>query len=87
MFVIKEMRINKFEIRPIVSARQMFLSQGERPATVTSKDTADCFDVPTLVGASKNKVLGLAEEKAKAAVAYKEKNGNVKQLDTPAASL
>lgn len=62
MFVIKKLRLNKFVARPIVSNRALFTAMGEKPATIQSKDTSDCFNQPTAEGASKTKVLGLAEE-------------------------
>lgn len=62
MFVIKEMRINKFEARPIVSNRELFVAKGQCPGTIVSKDTADCFDQPSVEGASKTKILGLARD-------------------------
>lgn len=70
MYVIKEMRINKFERKPIVSNRQLFASKGEQPATIVSKATSDCFDEPSLQGASKTKLLGLAKEISDAAIAH-----------------
>lgn len=62
MFVIKEMRLNKFEPKPLVTNRELFASCGPRPATVESKETSDCFDSPTVQGASKTKMLGLAQD-------------------------
>lgn len=62
MFVIKEMRINKFEARPIVSNRELFVAKGQSPATIVSKDTSDCFSQPSIEGASKTKILGLARD-------------------------
>lgn len=62
MYVIKKMRLNTFEPRPLVSNRELFVSQGAKPARVTSNATPDCFDAPTLEGASKTKILGLASE-------------------------
>ena len=67
MFVIDKMKLNKFQPRPIVSNRALFLANGEKPAVIESKQTADCFDEPTVDGASKLKVLGLAEEISKTA--------------------
>ena len=48
MYVIKKMKINKFNPRPIVSNKELVASTGEK-------------------GASKLKVLGLAEEISKSA--------------------
>lgn len=62
MYVIKKLRLNKFVARPIVSNRALFTAMGEKPATIQSKDTSECFNQPTAEGASKTKVLGLAEE-------------------------
>lgn len=73
MFVIKEMRLNRFEPKPIVSNRELFASCGAKPATIESKETADCFSEPTLQGASKTKALGLAAEIA--TKAYKNSQG------------
>ena len=85
MYVIKKMRINKFERRPIVSNRQLFASKGEKPATIVSKATADCFDEPSLQGASKTKILGLAKTISDAAIAHAKKGDTaVSELKTPA---
>lgn len=62
MLVNKKLRLNKFEPRPIVSNRELFVSNGKAPATVTSKDTADCYNQPTIEGATKTKMLGLASD-------------------------
>lgn len=62
MFVIKKLRLNKFVLRPIVSNRALFLAMGEKPAVIESKETSDCFSEPTVEGASKTKVLGMAAE-------------------------
>lgn len=62
MFVIKKMQLNKYEARPIVSNRELFVAQGERPSTQVSKDTPECVGTPSIEGASKTKVLGLAAE-------------------------
>lgn len=79
------MRINKFERKPIVSNRQLFASKGEQPATIVSKATADCYDEPSLQGASKTKVLGLAKSISDAAIAHAKNGENVKQeMKTPA---
>lgn len=80
MFVIKKMRLNKFQPRPIVTNRELFMSMGEKPATIQSKDTADCFDSPTIEGASKTKVLGLACEISKAAFEKHQSNGESEDL-------
>lgn len=76
MFVIKKLRLNKFVARPIVSNRALFTAIGEKPATIQSKDTPDCFDAPTVEGATKTKVLGLAAQIASKAVEMKESEGN-----------
>lgn len=75
MFVIKKMKLNKYKERPLVSNRELFVAMGEKGATIQSKDTSDCFDQPTIEGASKTKVLGLAEEISKAAYAKHQSNG------------
>ena len=62
MYVIKKMRLNRFVERPIVSNRQLFLAKGECPSSIVSKDTSDCYDQPTAEGATKLKVLGLAQD-------------------------
>lgn len=87
MFVIKKLRLNKFVARPIVSNRSLFVAMGNKPATIQSKDTADCFDAPTVEGATKTKVLGLAQEIAKKAVEMKESNGNASELKINAKSV
>lgn len=76
MFVIKKMRLNKFEKRPIVSNRSLFISKGEKASSIISKDTMEnCLESPSIDGASKLKVLGLAEQIAAKAHADHE-NGN-----------
>lgn len=67
MYVIDKMKLNKFQPRPIVSNRALFLVNGEKPAVIDSKQTADCYDEPSIEGASKLKVLGLAEQISKTA--------------------
>lgn len=62
MFVIPKMRLNRFVPRPIVSNRELFLSLGQCPGTIVSKDTAECFSEPTLLGSTKTKALGLAQD-------------------------
>lgn len=86
MYVIPKMRINKFEPKPIVTNRQLFAARGQQPATIESKDTSDCYNQPSIQGASKTKVLGLAQEVFNAALAHA-KGGEdaAKELDKPAA--
>lgn len=67
MFVIKKLRLNKFVERPIVSNRSLFLAMGEKPASIQSKDTSECYSEPTPEGASKTKILGMAAEITKVA--------------------
>lgn len=67
MFVIKKLRLNKFQPRPIVSNRALSLSVGDRPASIISKETSDCIGSPSIDGANKNKVLSLAQETAQKA--------------------
>lgn len=78
MFVIKKMRLNKFVERPIVSNRELFIACGEKSGNIISKETSDCYDAPTIEGASKTKLLGLASEIAKTAV---EKHKSAGQSD------
>lgn len=86
MFVIKEMRLNKFEPKPIVSNRELFSACGAKPGTIESKETADCFDAPTLQCASKTKVLGLASDIALEAWKHytEESSTDGAELNTPA---
>lgn len=86
MFVIPEMRLNRFEPRPIVSNRELFVAHGEKPATVNSKDTSDCYDSPSIVGASKTKVLGLAADIVSKAQAHHD-NGGVDPLSKSTKNL
>lgn len=81
MFVIKKLRLNKFVARPIVSNRALFVAMGQKPATIESKDTSDCFDAPTVEGATKTKVLGFAQEIARKAYEMRESNGNTESLN------
>lgn len=80
MYVIKKMQINKFEPKPIVTARQLYLLNGEKPATITSKDTPDCASDPVPYGAKKTQLLGLADDMAKAAFAKQQSAGESKDL-------
>lgn len=81
MFVIKKLRLNKFVARPIVSNRALFVAMGQKPATIESKDTSDCYSEPTVEGATKTKVLGFAQEIAHKAYEMRESNGNAEQLN------
>lgn len=83
MFVIKKMRLNKFEKRPIVSNRALFISKGEKASSVISKDTMEnCLDAPHIDGASKLKVLGLAEKiSVKAYTDHQNGNTNHEELN------
>lgn len=87
MFVIKKLRLNKFVARPIVSNRALFVAVGDKPATIQSKDTSDCFDQPTVEGATKTKVLGLAQEISQKAYEMRESNGNATELNVSAKSM
>lgn len=78
MFVIKKMRLNKFVERPIISNKELFIACGEKQGTIISKETADCYDAPTLEGASKTKLLGLASQITKTAA---EKHNSAGQSD------
>lgn len=79
------MRINKFESKPIVTNRQLFASRGQQPATIVSKDTSDCFDQPSIEGASKTKVLGLAQEICNKALEHVRKGEDgASEMKTPA---
>lgn len=81
MFVIDEMRINRFQPRPVVSNRAMFQSLGERPATTQSSCTVDCYDSPSIDGASKTKLLGLASEIVKSKQEKEATNGESSSLN------
>lgn len=75
MYVIKKLRLNKFQPRPIVSNRALFVAMGKKPATIESKDTSDCFDTPSVEGATKTKILGLASQIASKAIEMRETEG------------
>lgn len=62
MFVIKKLRLNKFQPKPIVCNRALALSVGDKPATIVSKETSDCLSEPCVDGANKNKLLSLAQQ-------------------------
>lgn len=62
MFVIEKLKLNKLERKPIVRNRHLFRSVGEKPATIQSKETSDCYSTQSIEGASKTKILGLAHE-------------------------
>lgn len=80
MFVIRKMRLNKFQPRPKVSNRALFVARGQQPGTIESRSTADCFNEPSILGASKTKVLGLAEDIANTAYAKRESDGAAPSL-------
>lgn len=80
MFVIDKMRLNRFEKRPCVSARSLFATKGAQNATISSKLGSDCFDSPSIDGASKTKILGLIDEMARSAYAKRETDGNVPDM-------
>lgn len=77
MYVIEKMRLNRFEPKPIVSNRALFMAKGDCSAVQTSKATTECYNEPSIIGSSKTKVLGLAEDITKAA--YEHHKGK----DTP----
>lgn len=85
MYVIPKMRINKFEPKPIVTNRQLFAARGQQPATIVSKETSECYNQPSIEGASKTKVLGLAQEICNAALEHAKKGEDAKPtMQTPA---
>lgn len=75
MFVIEKMKLNRFEVRPVVSARALVASKGLNAVTVQSQCGSDCYDSPSIDGASKTKILGLCDEMAKTAYAKRESDG------------
>lgn len=84
MYVIKKLMLNKFVARPIVTNRALFVAMGQKPATIESKDTSDCFDAPSVEGATKTKVLGLAMQITHKAVEMRESNGEATPLNKDA---
>lgn len=80
MYVIKKMQLNKFEPKPIVSNRALFAAAGEKPASITSKDTVDCAGDPVPYGASKTKLLGLGADMAASAAAKHNSDGKSADL-------
>lgn len=87
MFVIKKLRLNKFVARPIVSGRALFTAMGNKPATIESKDTAECYNAPTAEGATKTKILGLAQQIANKAYEMRTSNGEASELNINAKSV
>lgn len=83
MYVIKKMQINKFEPKPIVTNRQLWLLNGDKPAQVTSKETSDCASDPVPYGAKKTQLLGLADDMARSAYRKRDTAGESDSL-TPA---
>lgn len=82
------MRINKFVAHPIVSNRDLFVAKGEQLGSIISKDTADCYNEPSIVGATKTKILGLAQEISKTAIAKAKEGDKAKSMDgTPAKDM
>lgn len=80
MYVIEKMRLNKIEVKPVISNRQTFLMNGAKPATVDSKDTSDCKDDVMPVGARKTQLLGLAQSMAQKAYEMRETAGDADAL-------
>lgn len=80
MFVIKKMRLNRFQPRPIVSNRELFLAKGECPGTIDSKESAECFNEPSLQGASKTQILGLAQKIGQKAYEFSKNPDSTKPL-------
>lgn len=80
MYVIKKMQLNKLERKPVISNRAMFLSLGAQPATIVSKDTADCAMDPIPYGSKPTQLLGLAQEMVNKAYEMRETDGNAKPL-------
>lgn len=76
MYVIEKMRLNRFELRPCVSARALAASFKGSTAVIASKADSSCFDTPSIDCASKTKLLGLCDEMARFAYAKRESNGN-----------
>lgn len=75
MFVLEKMKLNRFELRPVVSARALVASKGNCPSTESSKADSSCYNAPSVDGASKTKLLGLVDEMARVAYAKRETNG------------
>lgn len=80
MFVIRKMRLNTFEPRPMQSNREVAMCKGESAPIIQSKNTAECYNEPSIVGASKTKVLGLAQDISTKAIEHRIKEDS-KPLD------
>lgn len=76
MYVIEKMRLNRFERKPIISARALVASRGMSESIIKSQCGSDCFDSPNIDGASKTKLLGLVDEMARSAYAKHISDGN-----------
>lgn len=81
MYVIRKMRLNKFEPTPISSPRALFARKGEQPAPVESKLTQDCIADAMPGNPSKLQALALGDEIAKKAYQFAKDPDHIEPLD------
>lgn len=88
MYVIREMRLNKFEKQPVPSCRSLFQRLGGNvPESDGNKQTADCIGDDFGVSANKLQALSLGDKLFHKASEYAQKNGNTEPLDVDPTKL
>ena len=61
MFVIHQLRLNKFQALPVLSPRALYARLGYMPSKQVSKYTPDCIGDASIGNCSKLQSLALAE--------------------------
>ena len=81
MYVIKEMRLNKFQHCPVPSAKELYKKFGESKPLYPSKQTAESIHDTVPIGTSKTKLLSLAKDIAEKAAEFKANPEQTKPLE------
>lgn len=71
MYVIKKMRLNKFQPCPTPSAKELYKQFGESKPLYPSKQTAESIHDTVPIGTSKTKLLSIAKDVAEKAAEFK----------------
>ena len=61
MYVIHQMRLNKYQALPVLSPRELYARLGYSPSSQVSKQTPDCISDATFGTCSKLQALALAD--------------------------
>lgn len=80
MYVIKEMRINRFVDRPVASASTLFRLYGYSKPAFDSNRTAENMDISVPLAARKTQILALAADSAAKAQEFKSDPEGTKPL-------